>query len=139
MRSKALLASNLLATGYCGVLLWVFGGAVMEAGGTAWIQAVGAYFELAFRLLGMDSPALNLLYAAAILLCAHIAAFVLGCLTGWIAYARRKSGGAAFAATLYLLGALCFPVYLLFGLPIAIVGFVGGSLQKKINRAAPAA
>lgn len=52
---------------------------------------------------------------------------------GWIAYAGKKSGIAKFAATLYLIGTICFPIFLIFGLPITIVGFVGGSKQKRIN------
>lgn len=43
------------------------------------------------------------------------------------------SGGAKFVATLYLIGTICFPVYLLFGLPITIVGFIGSGKQKRIN------
>lgn len=135
-RSKTLLVSNILATIYSAYLLWVFGGAIIEAGGADFINAMGAYFELAFEMLGMSSPAMNFLYAVVILLCVHIALFVLGCLFGWIAYAAKKSGGAKFAATLYLIGTICFPVYLFFGLPITIVGFVGGGKQKKINNTA---
>ena len=132
-RSKALLVSNILATLYAVYLLWTFGGAIIEAGGADFIDAMGAYFELAFDLLGMSSPAMNFLYAIVILLCIHIVTFVLGCLIGWIAYAGKKSGAAKFAATLYLIGTICFPVYLFFGLPLTIVGFIGGGKQKKIN------
>lgn len=133
MRSKTLLTANILATLYSVGLLWVFGGAIIEAGGMDFIDAIGAYFELAFDLLGMSSPAVTFLYAILVLACVHIVAFVLGCVFGWIAYAGKKSGGAKFAATLYLIGTLCFPVYLFFGLPITIIGFVGGGKQKKIN------
>lgn len=133
-RSKTLLASNILATLYSAYLLWAFGGAIIEAGGTDFIDAIGAYFELAFELLGMSSPAITILYVILVLLCVHIITFVLGCLIGWISFAGQKSGGAKFAATLYLIGTICFPVYLFFGLPITIVGFIGGGKQKKINR-----
>lgn len=134
-RSKTLLASNILATLYSAFLLWTFGGAIIEAGGAEFIDAIGAYFELAFELLGMSSPAVTILYVILVLLCIHIFIFVLGCLIGWISFASKKSGGAKFAATLYLIGTICFPVYLFFGLPITIVGFIGGGKQKKINRA----
>lgn len=137
-RSKTLLAANLLATLYAVYWLWTFGGAVVKAGGVDFLEAMGAYVELAFSLLGMDSPALTFLTVILVLLCVHIAAFVLGCIIGWIAYAGKKSGGAKAAATLYLVGTLCFPVFLFFGLPITIVGFVGGGKQKKINTAVPA-
>ncbi|MBO5230993.1 MAG: hypothetical protein J6B88_00075 [Clostridia bacterium] len=132
-RSKTLLVSNIMALAYSVYLLWIFGGAIIEAGGADFIDAVEAYFELLFNLLGTDSSAVVFLYVLVVLLCIHIAAFVLGCLVGWIAFARKKSGGAKFAATLYLIGTICFPVYLLFGLPITIIGFIGGGKQKKIN------
>lgn len=108
-RSKTLLVSNILATLYSVYLLWTFGGAIIEAGGADFVDAIGTYFELAFDLLGMSSPAVTFLYAILVLLCVHIVAFVLGCLIGWIAYAGKKSGGAKFAATLYLIGTICFP------------------------------
>ena len=132
-RSKALFVSNILATLYSAYLLWALGSAIIEAGGADFISAVGAYFKLAFDLLGISSAAMNYLYAITILLCLHIVTFVLGCLMGWIAYAGKKSGIAKFAATLYLIGTICFPIFLIFGLLITIVGFFGGSKQKRIN------
>ena len=133
-RSKVLLVSNILATIYSIYLLWTFGGAVIEAGGADFIDAMGAYFELAFDLLGMQSSAVTLLYVMVVLLCLHIATFILGCVISWLAYIGKKSGGAKFAATLYLIGTLCFPVYVFVGLPITVVGFVGGGKQKKLNQ-----
>ncbi len=133
MRSKTLLVSNILATLYSVYLVWMFGGAIIEAGGADFVDAVGAYFELAFDLLDMSSPAVTLLYVILVLLCIHISTFVIGCLIGWIAYAGKKSGGAKFAAVLYLLGTICFPIYLFCALPITIVGFIGVSKQKKIT------
>lgn len=135
MRSKTLLVSNILATFYSAYLLWTFVGAVVAAGGLDFIEALGSYFEIVFELLEISSLEMTFLYVILVLLCVHIIAFVLGCLIGWIAFASRKSGGAKFAATLYLLGTISFPVYLFFGLPITIVGFVGGGKQKKINNA----
>ena len=52
-RSKALFVANILATLYSAYLLWTFGGAIIEAGGVEFIDAIGAYFELVFDLLGM--------------------------------------------------------------------------------------
>ena len=126
---KMLLVMSLISV----YLLWTFGGAIIEAGGADFIGAISDYFELAFDLLGMSSPAMNFVYAITILLCIHIVSFVLGCIIGWIAYAWKKSSNAKFAATLYLIGTICFPIYLFFGLPITIVGFIGGGKQKKIN------
>ena len=129
-----LLVANILSTVYSGYLLYFYVGAIIEAGGADFIDAIGAYFELAFDLLGMSSPAVTFLYVVLVLLCVHIITFALGCLTGWLAYAGKKSGGAKFAATLYLIGTICFPVYLFFGLPITIVGFIGAGKQKKLNK-----
>lgn len=137
MRSKTLWVSNVLATAYSAWLIWTFGGAVIRAGGADYIEAVGAYFRFAFQMLGLSSPAMNFLYAAVILLCLHIVTFVLGCLIGWISCAGKRSGGAKFAATLYLIGTICFPIYFIFGLPITIVGFIGGGKQKKLNNVEP--
>ena len=135
MRSIALLVSNILATLYSAFLLLTFGGAIIEAGGADFVNAVGAYFELIFNVLGINSPEITVLYVILILLCVHIAVFVIGCLVGWIAYSCKKSGAAKFAAVLYLLGTICFPIYILFGLPITIIGFIGGGKQKKLNNA----
>lgn len=135
MRSIALLVSNILATLYSAFLLLTFGGAIIEAGGADFVNAVGAYFELIFNVLGINSPEITVLYVILILLCVHIAVFAIGCLVGWIAYACKKSGAAKFAAVLYLLGTICFPIYILFSLPITIIGFIGGGKQKKLNNA----
>lgn len=134
MRSKALLVSNIFATLYSAVLLCYFGSNIIAAGGTDFINAFITYSELLFKLIGISSAEIVFLYAILVLLCIHIAAFVLGCIIGWIAYKGKSSGGAKFAASLYLLGTICFPVYLVFGLPITIIGFVGGSKQKCINK-----
>lgn len=40
MRSKILLISNILATIYSSILLWWFGGAIVEAGGFDYISDV---------------------------------------------------------------------------------------------------
>ena len=134
-RSITLLISNILATFYAAYLLWTFGGAIIAAGGTEYLDALGAYFEFAFELLGTQSSGVTFLYVILILLGVHIATFTLGCLLGWLAWLCKKSGGAKFAATLYLIGTLCFPIYIFLGLPVTIIGFVGGSKQKKINKA----
>ena len=132
MRSKILLISNILATIYSGFLLWWFGGAIIEAGGLEYLSNVVD----AFKILDSFSIDAEFLKVILILLCIHIIVFALGCIIGWIAFLTKRSGGAKFAATLYLLGTICFPVYIVFGLPITIIGFIGGSKQKKINRMA---
>ncbi len=133
-RSKALFVANILATAYSVYLLYVYISAIIEAGGADFIDAIGESFELAFNLLGMSSPAVTLLYVFLVLLCIHIFMFVLGSLIGWIAFLGKKSGGAKASATLYLIGTICFPLYLFFGLPITIIGYVGAGKQKKLNK-----
>lgn len=132
MRSKILLISNILATIYSSILLWWFGSAVVEAGGFDYISAVVEAFEI-LESFSIESEFLQVLL---ILLCVHIVVFALGCIIGWIAYLSKKSGFAKFASTLYIVGTICFPIYLFFGLPITIIGFIGGSKQKKINKTA---
>lgn len=132
-RSIALLASVIFSTIYSVFLLFTFGGAIIYAGGMDFVNAVGAYFEFAINLIGADSATLNFLYVIVILLCVHIVVFVIGCLLGWISFITRKSGLAKLAAVLYLIGSICFPIYIFIGLPITIIGFIGGGKQKKLN------
>lgn len=132
MRSKVLLISNILATIYSAYLLWWFGGAIAEAGGFEYMSDVVEAFQI-LESLSIDVEFLEIIL---ILLCVHVVTFILGCLIGWIAFLAKKSGGAKFSAMLYLLGTICFPIYIVFGLPITIMGFIGGSKQKKINKTA---
>lgn len=146
MRSKALFVANLLATAYTAFLIYVFGEAIVEIvkliaeyGGEEVVEFVVAYFQFGFEVLfefaGAAATNIALMYALIILMLLHIVFFPLGMLIGWIAWISKKSGGAKFAATLYLLGTIFFPILLIFGLPITIMGYVGASKQKKINRA----
>ena len=133
MRSKALLVSNVLSTIYAGYLLWFFGGALIAAGGMDYIEYCQQTFGALFDLVGFSSASVNVIYAIVILLVVHICVFALGAIFGWIGYLAKKSGWAKFAATLYLIGTICFPIYIFFGLPLTIIGFVGGGKQKKLN------
>ena len=84
----------------------------------------------------MHAPAVTAVYVMLVLFCVHIAVVVLGVIIGWIAFAGKKSGLAKFAAVLYLIETICFPICLPFGLPMTITGFVGSGNQKKINKTA---
>ncbi len=109
---------------------------LIETTGTEFIEFFVAYFEFLFdlfELLGMNS-ALTFVYVFIALFIIHIAVFPLGCIIAWISYIAKKSGGAKFAATLYLIGTICFPIYLVFSLPITIICFIGSGKQKKINK-----
>ena len=135
MRSKTLLISNILSTLYAGYLLWFFGGAIIAAGGMDYIEYCQQTFGAVFDLVGFSSVSVNVIYAIVILLLVHIGTFTLGSLLGWCAYLAKKSGLAKFSSTLYLIGTICFPIYFFFGLPLAIIGYIGGGKQKKINNA----
>lgn len=133
-RSKTLLVSNIFSTFYSAYLLWTFGGAIIAAGGLEYIEALAEYFEAAFALLemlGTSSAALGILYVVLVLLAVHIVLFVLGTIVGWLAFVGKRPGKGA--AVLYLIGTICFPIYLFYGLPITIIAFVGSGRQKKIN------
>ena len=94
-------------------------------------QTFGAVFDL----VGFSSVSVNVIYTIVILLLVHIGTFTLGALLSWFAYLAKKSGLAKFSATLYLIGTICFPIYIFFGLPLTIIGYIGGGKQKKINNA----
>ena len=133
MRSKTLFVSNLLASIYAGYLVWVFGGTILELGGMEYIEYCRQTFSALFTLVGLGLESLYLVYVIVILLVAHIVMFVLGTIFGWVGFLRKKSGWAKGSAILYLVGTLCFPVYIFYGLPLTIIGFVGSSKQKKIK------
>ncbi len=133
MRSKTLFVSNLLASIYAGYLVWVFGGTILELGGMEYIEYCQQTFSALFTLVGLGLESLYLVYVIVILLVAHIVMFVLGTIFGWVGFLRKKSGWAKGSAILYLVGTLCFPVYIFYGLPLTIIGFVGSSKQKKIK------
>lgn len=90
MRSKTLLVSNILSTIYAAVLLYIFGGGIVAAGGMDYIAYCRQYFSLAYELLGFSSLSMNVVYAIVILLLIHIVTFTLGVLFGWIGYSAKK-------------------------------------------------
>lgn len=133
MRSKVLLAANLLSLLYGGYLLWYFGSPIIKYGIADFIEDMKLTYKVLFDMLNIESSTFLVLNIVLILLCIHIIAFVLGCLNGWLGFVSKKSGFAKFAAILYLLGTLCFPIYFIFGLPITIMGFIGATKQKRMN------
>lgn len=132
-RSITLLVSNILATAYSFYLLWVFGGAIIAVGGIDYIEYCQNVFGALFNLVGFNVVSVNIIYAIVVLLAVHIGTFVFGMFMGWISFLTKKSGLAKFAATLYLIGTICFPIYIFAGLPLTIIGYVGGGKQKKLN------
>ena len=63
MRSKTLLVSNILSTIYAAVLLYIFGGGIVVAGGMDYIAYCRQYFSLAYELLGFSSLSMNVVYS----------------------------------------------------------------------------
>ncbi len=111
MRSKILCVANILATAYAVYLISYFGGGVMQAEGA---EAVGGAIATA-------------------LVTPHMIMFLIGAVFGWVGFVGKKSWGALVAAILYSVGTLFFLVYFMFGVPILVLGFVGYSMQKKLN------
>ena len=75
---------------------------------------------------------LNVLY---IFVSLHTFFLTLATIFAWIGYACKGAGFALSAAILYLVGTLLCPIFILSGLPIIILGFVGQSCQRKLNKA----
>lgn len=111
MRSKILCVANILATAYAVYLISYFGGGVMQAEGA---EAVGGAIATA-------------------LVTPHMIMFLIGAVFGWVGFFGKKSWGALVAAILYSVGTLFFLMYFMFGVPILVLGFVGYSMQKKLN------
>ena len=137
MKSKTLLAANILATTYSIILLWaLIGLTVINSGGENIINSVGGFFESAFELIGMSLAIINYLYLLAVSLFVHIGLFIAGCIVSWIAYVTKKDNVATVAAVVYLIGTICSPVCLAFGIPVTALAFVGANNQRKLNKSA---
>ncbi len=133
MKKKSLLIANIVATVYAGYLLYAFGMPIIKAGGFDYLEDVVQSFQILFQLLGTESAALNFLAVFTALLGIHILAFPVGCIAGWIGLIREKRSFAKFGAWMYLIGTICFPLYIVYGLPITILGFVGCRKQKELK------
>ncbi|MBQ5608545.1 MAG: hypothetical protein IIU86_05920 [Oscillospiraceae bacterium] len=110
MRSKCLFVANGLATAYGIYLVCYFFGTTLNASG-------------ADAVAGAIATALVL---------PHMILFLVGAVFGWLGYFAKKSWPALVAAILYSVGTLFFLAYVMFGVPLLILGFVGYSKQKKI-------
>jgi hypothetical protein len=63
----------------------------------------------------------------------HLFITWLGIIFGVIGFFTRKTGLQLTAAILYCVGAVFFLIYAFFLLPSIVLGFIGYSVQKKIN------
>ena len=133
-RSKTFLAANILSTIYVVFLVWAFGSIIINLAVTDLADAVGATFAFLVELAGNVSDVEAFLVIVFGLFCIHVAFLLLGFLFGWIGYAAKSSVLAKLAAVCYLLATIVFPVSFFIGLPMIIVGFIGGSKQKAINK-----
>ena len=137
MRSKTLLATNIVVTIYSVVSMWILIGAIiLDAGGESIIKSVGSFFESIFETIGTDLAIINYLYLLAISLFVHIGLFFSGCIVSWIAYATKKDGIAMAAFIIYVVGAVSSPICLIIGIPVSALAFIGATNQRKLNKTA---
>ena len=111
-RSKCLFVATALATLYVIYLISHFFGGIASSEGA---EAVGGAIATA-------------------LVMPHMIMFLIGAIFGWLSLFTRKSWSALVGAILYAVGTLFFLMYFMFGVPILILGFIGYSKQKKINK-----
>lgn len=112
-RSKSLFIGTVLAVLYTIYIISYFASTAGSAGTDA--EAVGA---------GL----------AALLVLPHITLLFVGTIFGIIAFFSRKAGFALTAAIIWAVAALVFILYAAFLIPSIVLGFVGYTAQKKINR-----
>lgn len=136
MRSKTLLVSNILVSLYSVLLSWFFiGFAVLDVGGKGIINAIGGFFETAFKTFHIELAIINYLSLLGILALAHLAVILIGCAVAWVAYAKKSQAVAIASAVIFLIGTICSPINFIFGLPVTVATFIGANNQKNLNQA----
>ncbi len=110
-RSKALFVCSLLATIYLIYLIIYFGGAMGDLNSS---EEIGGAIATA-------------------LVTPHMVVMGIGAIFSWIGFFTRKPWAALVGAILYCISALLFIMYVLFCVPMIVLGFVGYSNQKKLN------
>ncbi len=137
MRSKTLLVSNIFATVWTGIMLY-FVVAFFENGGAeyfVWANRTNYFLNDLLGSLEEVTMFTTMLNAFFVLMSIHTGLFTLATIFGWIGYICKGAGFALSAAILYLVGTLLCPIFILSGLPIIILGFVGQACQRKLNKA----
>ncbi|MBQ3551280.1 MAG: hypothetical protein IJA41_09930 [Clostridia bacterium] len=132
MRSKSLFVANVLSSIWAGWSLFHFGSFLAEGGWDA-LVTVNDLAKIVRELLGSSDSVATVINVFMVLLMVHIILFSLGSILGWLGYALKRSGCAKFAAVLYLLATILFPIFIFIGLPITIFGFVGQKNQRKLS------
>lgn len=112
MRSKILGLATILATIYSIYLVCYFVGGTAASSGSDMVAGA----------------------IATALVFPHMLMFAIGAVFGWLGVFLKKNWAALVAAILYSTGTLFFLAYAMFGIPILVLGFVGYSKQKKINK-----
>lgn len=136
MRSKTLLVSNILVSLYSVLLSWIFiGFAILNAGGKGILNAIGGFFETAFKTIDIDLAIINYLSLLGILSLVHLAVFLIGCAVAWVAYGKKSQAVAIASAVIFLIGTICSPINFIFGLPVTVATFIGANNQKNLNQA----
>ncbi len=134
MRSKCALAANIWTTLYGGILFWLSIGSAIREYGADFFKYQETVFRLMLSDVGMNLGSVQWIYIIILLFYVNILLYILGALLGWIGFAVKKSVPLLWAAIFYLLGTICFPFSFFFGIPAIILGFLGYSNQKNINR-----
>lgn len=80
-----------------------------------------------------SSEALGAGIATALVL-PHMLLLLIGVVFNWVGFATRKTGLILTGAILYCVSAVLFLIYAIFLIPSIVLGFVGYSKQKKINK-----
>ena len=111
-RSKLLFVTSLLASLYVLYLISYFGGAMGDLNSA---DEIGGAIATA-------------------LVTPHMVVLGVGAIFSWIGFFSRKSWAVLTSAILYCVGALLFLLYIIFCLPLIILGFISYSKQKKINK-----
>ena len=136
MRSKTLIVANVFAT-VCTVIMLCFVVSFFAKGGSAYFVLANHTNVFLSELLESAEDIqifITLLNGLYVFMAVHTFFFGLATIFGWIGYICKSSGFALSAAILYLVGTLICPIFILLGLPIIILGFVGQSCQRKLNK-----
>lgn len=109
-RSKVLFTCCVLATIYVVYLICYFGGSMASSNSADAISGA----------------------IATALVTPHMVLIGIGAVFSWLGFFLRKSWAALVGAISYCVGALLFIMYIIFCIPIIVLGFIGYSKQKKI-------
>ena len=71
---------------------------------------------------------------ATVMVLPHMLVLFIGVLLNWVGFGTRKNGFNLAAAILYCVSAGIFLLYAIFLVPSIVLGFVGYSKQKSINK-----